>query len=98
MEPSAKVLKAIRQKMEKGWSKETGYELYNSEPNSPIGQCFVSSLFAFIELKQFHPAIVSGVVEGFDEDHFWLEINNKILDFTADQFGTALFPKVVFAP
>jgi hypothetical protein len=96
MEPTTDTLQAIRHKLEMGWCKETAYELYNGAPRSPVGQCFVSSLFVYTELRCFNPVIVRGSVEEIDEDHFWLEIDGKILDFTADQFGVREFPQIVF--
>lgn len=96
MNPTSEVLNEIRHRLELGWDTDTAYELYDGREGSPCGQCFVSSLVAYCNLVNFDPVIVHGMIKDIDDDHYWLEIDDKILDFTGDQFEELELPKVVF--
>lgn len=76
----------IRNSLERGWNTDTAHAKYNSATGSPAGQCLVSALYAFAQLKHYAPVIVRGKITGIDNSHYWLEVGDKIIDFTADQF------------
>ena len=94
-------LRKIRQALELCWAKETSHASYEGRQGSPVGQCFVSTLVMFDLLKQYKPLIVSGTIADTSNrhlSHYWLEINEKIVDLTADQFFNLQLPPIVFAP
>lgn len=86
----------IRKILERGWDEDTAYEAYEGKLGDPTGQCYVSCLVAFLLLEDHNPAVIRGDVGRGDNDHFWLEIEGKIIDLTADQFGEFDLPPIVW--
>jgi len=95
-EISLETIYDLRSRLEKSWDKDTAYEPYGGEKNLSLGQCYVSALVAFIEFEYLNPTLVRGDVGRGDNDHFWLEVDGKILDLTADQFSEFKLPEVVW--
>lgn len=97
-------LARIRNNLEKVWSINTAHEDYRQDNenniseirNSSKGQCYVSCLITYMELEDFYPKIIRGELKNIDKNHYWLEIEDYIIDVTADQFPKMNLPKVLF--
>jgi hypothetical protein len=79
-------IKMLEEKLKLVWSKETSNSPDKWRKKTPsIGQCAVTAL---IVNDLYGGLILRGQLEG--DSHYWNLINDKIIDFTGDQYKDPL--------
>jgi hypothetical protein len=88
------LLAGYRTAVQQAWTVATAQDGYDAAPGSPVGQCGVTSAWLQHQLNTDH-GIATDYFEGsvwleskrLTDDYCWLQVDDIILDLTADQYG-----------